>query len=187
MVPILLVSALALLYFYVSTFRRMCAVPNMAVFCSSFTSWFPGMLLRYLLLLSSSLSPLCRVFIHILLLLLFVFVVVIVVVNATDFSPGGSSPYTSTEKKNRNKIYINTVQTIQNTVNTSTHIGKQSVTVFCMILSVDLNPTYLLINIICIVCITVTSSHDHVSCGTSVRNSRAVPSLASGVVPVFTL
>ena len=27
--------------FYVSTFRRMCAVPNMAVFCRSRTSWFP--------------------------------------------------------------------------------------------------------------------------------------------------
>jgi len=38
-----LVPALALLYFYVSTFRSMCAVPNMAVFCSYFTSWFPGL------------------------------------------------------------------------------------------------------------------------------------------------
>ena len=33
-----LVSMLNLLYFYVSTFRSMCAVPNMAVFCSSLTS-----------------------------------------------------------------------------------------------------------------------------------------------------
>ena len=49
MVSISLVPALALLYFYVSTFRSMCAVPNMAVFCSSFTSWFPGMLLMYFL------------------------------------------------------------------------------------------------------------------------------------------
>ena len=49
MVPISLVPALALLYFYVSTFRSMCAVPNMAVFCSSFTSCFPGMLLKYFL------------------------------------------------------------------------------------------------------------------------------------------
>ena len=38
---------LNLLYFYTSTFRSMCAVPNMAVFCSSFTSCFPGMLLTY--------------------------------------------------------------------------------------------------------------------------------------------
>ena len=49
MVSISLVPALALLYFYVSTFRCMCAVPNMAVFCSSFTSLFPGMLLMYFL------------------------------------------------------------------------------------------------------------------------------------------
>jgi hypothetical protein len=48
-VPISLVPALALLCFYVSTFRSMCAVPNMAVFCSSLTSWFPGMLLTYFL------------------------------------------------------------------------------------------------------------------------------------------
>jgi hypothetical protein len=32
MVPISLVSASVLLCFYVSTFRSMCAVPNMAVF-----------------------------------------------------------------------------------------------------------------------------------------------------------
>ena len=33
MVPPCLVPALALLFFYVSTFRSMCAVPNMAVYC----------------------------------------------------------------------------------------------------------------------------------------------------------
>jgi hypothetical protein len=49
MVSISLVPGLALLCFYVSTFRSMCAVPNMAVFCSSLTSWFPGMLLIYFL------------------------------------------------------------------------------------------------------------------------------------------
>ena len=48
MVSISLVPALALLYFYVSTFRSMCAVPNVAVFCSSFASW---LLLLLLLLL----------------------------------------------------------------------------------------------------------------------------------------
>ena len=48
MVLILLVSVLNLLYFYISTFRSMCAVPNMAVFCSSLTSW----LLLLLLLLT---------------------------------------------------------------------------------------------------------------------------------------
>ena len=45
MVLISLVSVLNLLYFYISTFRSMCVVPNMAVFCSSLTSCFPGMLL----------------------------------------------------------------------------------------------------------------------------------------------
>jgi len=48
-VLISLVSVLKLLYFYISTFRSMCAVNNMAVFCSSLTSWFPGMLLTYFL------------------------------------------------------------------------------------------------------------------------------------------
>ena len=49
MVSISLVPALTLLYFYVSTFRSMCAVPNMAVFCSPLTSWFPGTFLTYFL------------------------------------------------------------------------------------------------------------------------------------------
>ena len=49
MVFISLVPLLTLLYFYISTFRSMCAVPNMTVFCSSFTSCFPGMLLTYFL------------------------------------------------------------------------------------------------------------------------------------------
>jgi len=49
MVLISLVSVLNLSYFYISTFRSMCAVSNMAVFCSSLTSCFPGMLLTYFL------------------------------------------------------------------------------------------------------------------------------------------
>ena len=49
MVLISLVSVFNLLYFYISTFRSMCAVPNMAVFWSSLTSCFPGMLLTYFL------------------------------------------------------------------------------------------------------------------------------------------
>jgi hypothetical protein len=61
MALISLVSVLNLLYFYINSFRYMCAVPNMAVFCISLTSYFPGMLLTHfwndfeiLLLLSSS-------------------------------------------------------------------------------------------------------------------------------------
>ena len=44
-----LVPVLNLLYFYISTFRSMCAVPNMVFFCGSLTSCFPGMLLSYFL------------------------------------------------------------------------------------------------------------------------------------------
>ena len=39
-VLISLVSVLNLLYFYISTFRSVCAVPNMAVFCSSLTYYY---------------------------------------------------------------------------------------------------------------------------------------------------
>jgi len=49
MVLISLVPVLNLLYFYISTFRSMSAVPNMAVFWSSLNSCFPGMLLTYFL------------------------------------------------------------------------------------------------------------------------------------------
>ena len=48
-VLILLVSVLNLLCFYISTFRSVCAVTNMAVVWSSLTSCFPGMLLTYFL------------------------------------------------------------------------------------------------------------------------------------------
>ena len=51
MVFISLVSVLNLLFFYISTFRSTCAVPNKAVFCSSLTSWFPGMLLTYFIII----------------------------------------------------------------------------------------------------------------------------------------
>jgi len=40
---------LNVLYFYINTFRSMCAVPNMAVFCSSLTACFPDMLITYFL------------------------------------------------------------------------------------------------------------------------------------------
>ena len=49
MVLISLVSVVNLLYFYISTFLSMCAVPNMAVFCSSLTSCCPGIFLTYFL------------------------------------------------------------------------------------------------------------------------------------------
>jgi hypothetical protein len=47
MVHVMLFPMLNVLYFYISTFRSMCAVPNIAVFCSSSISCYPGMLLGY--------------------------------------------------------------------------------------------------------------------------------------------
>ena len=47
MLLISLVSVLNLLFFYISTFRSMCAVPSMSVLCSFLTSCFPDMLLTY--------------------------------------------------------------------------------------------------------------------------------------------
>jgi hypothetical protein len=44
-----LLPVLKVVYFYISTYRSMCAVPNMAVFSSSLTSWFLCMLVRYFL------------------------------------------------------------------------------------------------------------------------------------------
>jgi len=53
MVLISLVSVLNLLHFYISTSRSMCAVPNMAVLCSSLTSL---LLLLLLLLLCTAIE-----------------------------------------------------------------------------------------------------------------------------------
>jgi len=44
---VMLFGMLSVLYFDISTFRSVCAVPSMAVVCSSFISCFPGILLRY--------------------------------------------------------------------------------------------------------------------------------------------
>jgi hypothetical protein len=53
MAPISLVPVLALVYFYISTFQSMCAVPNMAVFCSLLTSRFPGIIIIIIIILES--------------------------------------------------------------------------------------------------------------------------------------
>jgi hypothetical protein len=49
MVPISLAAAWSLKNFYISTFRSMCAVLNMAVLCSFLNSRFPGMVITYFL------------------------------------------------------------------------------------------------------------------------------------------
>jgi hypothetical protein len=49
MVPTSLAPALALMYFYISTFPNYVCSAQYGSFCSSLTSWFPGMVLTYFL------------------------------------------------------------------------------------------------------------------------------------------
>jgi hypothetical protein len=51
-VPISLALALAQMYIYISTFRSM---PYMGIFCSSLTSWFPGIMIIIIIIIISSL------------------------------------------------------------------------------------------------------------------------------------
>jgi hypothetical protein len=116
MVLISLVSALTPLYLYVSTLRNMCAVPNMAVFCSSVTSWFPGMLLTHFLNYFE-MVPVAPVVTGITFVFTFhipcISIVRSLIINllslswssltAIKFSLGGSSLYTSTDKTNEIK------------------------------------------------------------------------------------
>jgi hypothetical protein len=55
-------------------------------------------------------------------IIIIIIIIIIIFITAIDFSPGGSSFYTSTDKSYRNKIYLN--ETIQITVNTSKHITR---------------------------------------------------------------
>jgi len=48
----MLLPTLNVPYFYISTFRSMCAVPNMVVVCSSLILCFPGVMLTYYLKVS---------------------------------------------------------------------------------------------------------------------------------------
>jgi len=43
MLHVMLLPMLNVLHFYISTFRSVCAVPNIAGFCSSLIECFPGM------------------------------------------------------------------------------------------------------------------------------------------------
>jgi hypothetical protein len=47
----MLLPTLNILYCYISISRSMCAVPNMAVCCSSFISCFPGVLLIIIIII----------------------------------------------------------------------------------------------------------------------------------------
>ena len=113
MVLISLVPVLNLLYFYISTFRNICAVPNMAVFWSSLTSCFPGMLFMYFLN-DFEIVPFAPVITGI----TFVFIIIIIVtyllacllaylltylLTAVELPLRAISPYTNTGKTNKNK------------------------------------------------------------------------------------
>ena len=85
MVLISLVPALTPLYLYVSTFRSMCAVPSMAVFCSSLTSWFPGMLLTYFLN-DFEMVPVAPIITGITFVYIIIIIIVIIIIIITGFS-----------------------------------------------------------------------------------------------------
>ena len=55
-VHVRLLSKKNLLCFYINNFRSMCAVPSMAVVCSSLMLCFPGLLLRCFLI-DSEMAP----------------------------------------------------------------------------------------------------------------------------------
>ena len=58
MIHVMLFPMIKILYIYSSTFRSMCTMPNMAVFCSPLISCFSGKLLRYLMIFRWSQLPL---------------------------------------------------------------------------------------------------------------------------------
>ena len=111
MVLISLVSVLNLFYFYISTFRSVCAVPNMAVFCSSLTSCFPGILLTYFLN-DFEIVPIAPIITGITFAFTFhmryisivrsLYLLLLLLLTAIELSLCGSSPYTSTDKTNQN-------------------------------------------------------------------------------------
>ena len=92
-----LVSVLNLLFFYINTFRSMCAVPNMAVFCSSLTSWFPGMLLTYFLNVFE-IDPVAPIITGITFVFTFhityILLLLLLLFTAIGLSPGGSGYFT---------------------------------------------------------------------------------------------
>jgi hypothetical protein len=49
MLHVMIFPMLNVLYFHITTFQSTCAVPNMAVLCTSLILCFPGMWFRYFL------------------------------------------------------------------------------------------------------------------------------------------
>jgi len=59
----------------------MCAVPNMAVFCSSLTSWFPGILPMYFLN-DFEMVPVAPVITGITFIIIIIIIIIIIAVEA---------------------------------------------------------------------------------------------------------
>ena len=57
-----------------------------------------------------------------------IIIIIIITIIAIEFSPGGSSPYTSTDKTNKNKIHIN--ETIQKLSTNNTKHSKHKYTYY---------------------------------------------------------
>jgi flagellar basal body-associated protein FliL len=57
-----------------------------------------------------------------------IIIIIIIIITAIELSLGGSSPYTSTDKTNKNKIYIN--ETIQKHSTTNTKHSKYKYTYY---------------------------------------------------------
>jgi hypothetical protein len=66
-------------YVYISTFRITCAVPIMAVFCSSLISCFPGMLLGYFLN-DFEMVPVAPIIIGIAFVFTFIIIIIIIII-----------------------------------------------------------------------------------------------------------
>jgi hypothetical protein len=78
----MLFRMLNVLNIYISTFRSLCAVPNMAVFCSSLISCFPGTLLSYCLS-DSEMFPATPIFTGV---YYYYFIIIIIIISSSRSS-----------------------------------------------------------------------------------------------------
>jgi hypothetical protein len=79
MAHVMLFPMINVLYIYISTFRNMCAVPSMTVFCSFLNSCFPVVLLTYFVS-DVAVVPLPLLLVVSLLFLLSTFIIIIIII-----------------------------------------------------------------------------------------------------------
>jgi hypothetical protein len=73
----------------------------MAVFCSSLTSWFPGIVLTYFLN-DFEMVPVAPIITGITLVFILLLLLLLLLLTAIELSLGGTCPYTSTDEINKN-------------------------------------------------------------------------------------